>query len=105
MQIPTQGLTLTDLPAADCDGVEIIRFVQTLNGYEETGGVQALGPYVKQLRAQSPETLSLSDLRVLLFARQRAHDHQGGGWPDGDPLMDEMRLLTEEIRLRLADRF
>jgi len=102
MIIPTKDLTRAQVPASDASDVEIIRFARTLNGYEQVGGkAQDLGRYVKTLAEQPLETLSLEDLRILLFARQRAHYHQGGGWPDGDPIMDEMRLITKAIRSSL----
>ena len=102
MIIPTDELTLDDVPVSDAADREIIRFAQTLNGYDQVGGsVRDFGTYVAKLDKQPVDTLSLHDLRILLFARQRAHYHQGGGWPDSDPLMDEMRKLTLEIRSRL----
>jgi hypothetical protein len=105
MTIPTKDLTLDDVPASDSSDVDIIRFAQTLNGYHEVGGeARDLGIYVTKLDDQPLDSLSLDDLRILLFARQRAHYHQGGGWPDGDPIMDEMRMLTVLIRTRLENR-
>lgn len=102
MEIPTESLTLDDVPSSGADRLEIIRFAQTLNGYRHVAGdAIALGVYIKQFQDQPLDRLSLQDLRILLFARQRAHYHQGGGWPDGDPLMDEMRTLTAAIRSRL----
>ena len=102
MQIPTDALTLDDVPRPDAARAEIIRFAQTLNGYQEVGGQASdLGAYVAALKTQTPSSLSLNDLRMLLFARQRAHYHQGGGWPDGDPIMEQMRAITAEIRSRL----
>lgn len=42
---------------------------------------------------------------MLLFARQRAHDHQGGGWPgEPDTLLDAMRTRTAEVRRRVEAR-
>jgi hypothetical protein len=103
--IPTTALTLDQVPLPDCSNGEIIRFAQTLNGYEQVGGPAAnLGAYIKPFRDRPIESLSLEDLRILLFARQRAHYHQGGGWPDGDPIMDEMRGLTLQIRSRLEQQ-
>lgn len=105
MKIPTEKLALDDIPRSDASDLDIIRFAQTLNGYKEVGGeARDLGLYVNQLRGQPLELLSTNDLRILLFARQRAHYHQGGGWPDGDPLMDQMRMLTDEIRSRFTAR-
>ena len=104
MIIPTEELTLDDVPASDSSDGEIIRFAQTLNGYDQVGGeARDLGIYVAELDEQPLEALSLADLRILLFARQRAHYHQGGGWPDGDPIMDRMRQITVEIRSRLEN--
>ena len=105
MNISTDQLTVDDIPGPDASDRDIIVFAQTLHGYEEVGGeARDLGLYVKLLRGQPLEMLSTNDLRILLFARQRAHYHQGGGWPDGDPIMDQMRTLTDEIRSRLTDR-
>ena len=104
MIIPTEELTVDNVPAPDCADIEFIRFAQTLNGYNEIGGQAGdLGAYVTKLNERPVELLSLEELRILLFARQRAHYHQGGGWPDGDPVMDEMRMVTELIRERLLN--
>lgn len=103
MPIATNALTRAHVPGPDAPDVEVIRFAQTRNGYHAVGGeARALGAYVARLEAQPLDALSLDDLRILLFARQRAHYFEGGGWPDGDPLMDEMRKLTAVIRLRLT---
>ncbi len=111
--IPTDQLTKGDIPAADASDVDIIRFAQTLNGYNEVGGEASdLGRYLKKLddgkgaylhcaTSEMLDALSLIDLRILLFARQRAHYHQGGGWGDHDPIMDEMRKVTDVIRERV----
>lgn len=89
--IPTAQLTVKDIPASDGSDVEIIRFAHTLNGYNEVGGeASALGMYLKgldggegaYLKGQDDvmlEALSLNDLRILLFSRQRAHYFEGGG--------------------------
>ena len=103
--IPTKELTLDNVPASDSSDIEIIRFAQTLNGYQEVGGeARDLGSYVTKLKERPLDALSLDELRILLFARQRAHYHEGGGWPDGDPIMDQMRMLTAVIRSRLENR-
>ena len=105
MLISTDELTLDHVPASDATDRDIIRFAQTLNGYNQVGGdMRDFGAYVAKLEKQPRAALSLQDMRILLFARQRAHYHQGGGWPDGDPIMDAMRMLTREIRSRLASR-
>ncbi len=102
MIIPTDELTLDYVPISDASDTEIIRFAQTLNGYEQVeGNAGNLGAYVRGLDEQPLDALALNELRILLFARQRAHYHQGGGWPDGDPIMDQMRILTGVIRSRL----
>ena len=101
--IPTDELTLDDVPETDAASGEIIRFAQTLNGYRHVGGeARDFSAYVAKLRERPLDALSLDELRILLFARQRAHYHQGGGWPDGDPIMDEMRKLMSSIRSRLG---
>lgn len=102
MHIPTNELAPDDVPAPGASDAEIIRFAQTLDGYRHVGGeARDLGACVRRLDAQPPHPLSVDDLRVLLFARQRAHHHQGDGWSGEDPLMDEMRSLTAAIRGRL----
>ncbi len=112
--IPTDQLTTKDIPSSEASDTDIIRFAQTLNGYTEVGGEASElgkyigafdggeGAYLRKMDAGMAEALPLNDLRILLFARQRAHYHQGGGWPDGDPVMDEMRVLTDVIRRRVA---
>ena len=105
--LPTEALTVSRVPGPDASTTDIIRFAQTLNGYTEVGGedASALGAYIKPLKAAAPKSLSLRDLRILLFARQRAHYHQGGGWPgEPDTLMEAMRALTAHIRERVAER-
>ena len=103
MLIPTDELTLDDLPRADCSDRDLIRFAQSLDGYAAVGGDMAdFNSYVDALRDRPRDDLALTDLRILLFATQRAHYFQGGGWPDRpDPLMGEMRHLTDLIRTQL----
>lgn len=102
MTIPTHDLTLDDVPTADAPAGAVICFAQTLNGYEAVGGdVHALAASVARAEAQPLAALSLEDLRLLLFARQRAHYYEGGGWGGDDPILDEMRMLTALIRKRL----
>ena len=100
-RIPTRQLELATVPAADAETSEVIRFAQTYNGYKAVGmeGIQAISA---RLKADGPDGFSLDELRAALFARQRAHYHQGGAWPGGsDPLMDEMRELVAAIRQRV----
>lgn len=104
MLISSDDLKLEDIPDQGASDLVIIRFAQTLNGYEQVGGDAAsLGVYLKELEKHPVASLPLNDLRILLFARQRAHYHQGGGWQDGDPLMDEMRALVQVIRSRVEN--
>ncbi len=112
-KIPTDKLTLDDIPATEASDRDFIGFAQTLNGYTEVGGeaselgkyIRAFdggeGAYLRRVDVGMLEALSTNDLRILLFARQRAHYHQGGGWPNDDPLMDEMRRITDVIRGRV----
>lgn len=111
--IPTDQLAKADIPGAEASDIDIIRFAQSLNGYDEVGGEASdLGKYIKRLNGgegtyldyatcEMLDSLSLNDLRILLFARQRAHYFAGGGWGDHDPIMDEMRKLTDAIRERV----
>ena len=103
MLIPTHELTLDDLPLADCSDRDLIRFAHSLDGYAAVGGtMRDFSAHVEALRDRSPDALTLDDLRLLLFATQRAHYFQGGGWPGHpDPLMGEMRHLTDLIRTQL----
>lgn len=100
MIIPTENLTLEHIPAPDAAGRDFIVFAQTLNGYEEVGGdVGEFGKFVAALEDRPIEELSLTELRILLFALQRAHYFSGGGWPgEEDSIMNEVRQLTEAIR-------
>ncbi len=56
-----------------------------------------------RLEERGPSELSVHDLRILLFAKQRAHYYSGGGRAGHDPIMDEMRAIVELIRGRLED--
>lgn len=101
MKIPTNQLSLEAIPSEDASNQDILNFVSTLNGYNEVkGGMPAFTAYVKNLNQKALESLTINDLRILLFARQRAHYSSGGGWGDHDPIMDEMRLIVKEIRGR-----
>lgn len=100
--LPSAALTPSRVPDASASDVEVLRFAQTIDGYEVTGGVDGLNARLASF--QETERLGLDDLRVLLFAWQRAHYHQGGAWGPEDPLMDEMRALTARIRARVEAR-
>lgn len=105
MIIPSKDLTLDDVPRAGASDLEIIQFAQTLNGYGQVGGqASELGEYVDKLNQQPLTALSLDDLRILLFALQRAHYYQGGGWGEDDPILEQMRRVTRVIRLRMEAR-
>lgn len=102
--LPTVALTSGAIPDASSSDQAIIRFAQTFNAYDEVGqeGINAL---LGRQRAGELEAPTLDELRTLLFARQRAHYHQGGGWPgEPDTLMEEMRALVAEIRQRVEAR-
>ena len=106
-RLPTAALTPSRLPAPDGPAQALIRFAQSLDGYEAIGaeGASDLGRWAERHRDTPLEGLSLHDLRVVLFARQRAHYHQGGGWPgEPDSVLEEMRTLTGAIRGRVARR-
>lgn len=99
-QLPTCALTLSRIPARDAANRDIIRFAQSLDGYAVCGGREALVDHLRNVRGGHG---SVNDVRLSLFATQRAHYFQGGGYGDDDPLMDDMRSLTEHIRRLVAD--
>jgi len=99
--VPTHQLELATLPAADADDVEYIQFAQTFNGYT-VAGMEGVNAIAARLKADGFSKFSLDELRLALFARQRAHYHQGGAWPgEPDTLMNQMRELAAEIRQRV----
>ncbi|GAB5535775.1 MAG: hypothetical protein Rubg2KO_20240 [Rubricoccaceae bacterium] len=102
LYLPTRDLTLEAIPEPDADSRDLIQFSGTFNGYMAVGmdEVQALAA---RLRDEGFQGFTLNELRVALFARQRAHYHQGGAWPgEPDTIMDQMRELVAEIRQRVA---
>jgi O-acetyl-ADP-ribose deacetylase len=110
--LPSVALTPGRVPAPGASDAEVVRFALSLHGYAVVGAEEAppgtyletLGAYLQTLDTSHPERLDLDALCILLFAKQRAHYFEGGGWPYGDPLMDEMRALTALIRERVAAR-
>ena len=101
--LPTAALRPSDVPPADAPDIDVLRFATSINGYEDLGH-GGFGPLRERLAADGPDALSLHELRLVLFIRQRAHYHQGGAWGPDDPLMDEMRGLTAEIGRRVQAR-
>ena len=102
--LPSEALTPGTVPDASSSAIDVIRFAQTVNAYEEVGqeGIQAT---LARYETDGLAPLTLDEVRVVLFARQRAHYHQGGGWPgEPDTLMDEMRKLVAEIHQRVVAR-
>ena len=98
--LPTVALTPSRVPPPEASGAAIIAFAQTLNGYDEMGGHAPLADFVRRAEAEPAATLSLRDLRLLLFFRQRADYHQGGS--EGE--MRRMRALVGLIRDRVRAR-
>lgn len=98
--LPTVALTRSRVPDRDADSVEIIRFAQTINGYEHAEPAR-LGALTERVEAGEADALSLHELRLALFSMQRAHYHQGGGWPgEVDTLLERMRTLVGALRER-----
>ena len=101
IHIQSKNLTLEPIPSPDADALDIIRFSSTFNGYM-VAGMEGVNAIAARLKDDGFGDFSLEELRVALFARQRAHYHQGGAWPgQPDSLMDEMRELVAEIRQRV----
>lgn len=98
--LPTEAFTLANVPGPEAERREVIRFATSLNGTEAVGR-EDVRAAASAWTADGPEALDLHGLRVALFARQRAHYASGGGWPDGDPILDEMREIVAEIRRRV----
>lgn len=104
--LPSAALTTAHVPSPDAPASEVIRFATSMNGYQVVGGKASdLGRYVKRFGGDAYEDLSLDDLRILLFARQRQHYHQGGGYPgEPDALVLEMRAIIVEVARRIEAR-
>lgn len=101
--IHSVNLRPEDIPAADAPSQEILRFSSTSvgNGAYAFHTDRSLAVQERYV-AGGAEGLSLDDLRGLLHITQRAHYHQGGGWPgQPDTLMERMRALTAEIGRRV----
>lgn len=101
--LPTVALTADHVPEADAPARAIIAFAQSLDGYTEAGSPAEIKSWMDRVDADGPHALDLNSLRIALFGFQRAHYGQGGGWPDGDPVMDRMREITAAIREKVAE--
>ena len=101
--LPTAALRPSDVPAGDAPDGDVLRFATSIDGYEDLDQA-GFGRLRERLAADGPGALSLHELRLVLFIRQRAHDHQGGAWGSEDPMMDEMRGFVDEIRRRVEAR-
>ena len=84
--------------------MDMIGFATSINGYAEAGGTAEVASLHKRFESEGHATMTLHELRIVLFGFQRAHYHQGGAWGDSDPVMDRMRALTGVIRERVAER-
>lgn len=99
--LPTPALTRSRIPEADAEAEAILHFAQTINGYEDAEPAR-LADLATRVESGEAEALSLHELRLALFSIQRAHYHQGGGWPgEVDTLLERMRALTATIRARV----
>lgn len=97
--LPTEALTPSRTPPVGASDSDIIRFAQTLNGYDECGGHEGLAHAIDQMPGL--HAAPLHQLRLKLFMTQRQHYFQGGSWGPEDPLMDEMREICDIIRMRV----
>jgi O-acetyl-ADP-ribose deacetylase (regulator of RNase III) len=102
--LPSVALTPDTVPAPDAPDRDVIAFTRTFDAYAEVGQ-EALSAAVAWFRRGGVWLLTLDELRVALFGLQRAHYHQGGGWPgQEDLLMTDMRAVAAEIHRRVVAR-
>ena len=96
-------LHLEDIPAPDAAWKDIWRFTTTSVGNGAYGlHSETCIALRDQFVADGPGGLTLDDLRGLLHITQRAHYHQGGGYPgEPDRLMERMRALVGAIGERV----
>ena len=97
--LASAALTPDQVPGPEASSPAVLAFALTIDGYAEADG-DALARLAHRWDRGDP--LSLHELRLALFFKQRAHHDTGGTWGPTDPLMDAMVALVAEIRQRLA---
>lgn len=100
--LPTEALTPTNTPPVGASNTDIIRFAQTLNGYDVCGDRKSLERTIE--RMPYLRACTVHQLRLRLFLTQRQHYHQGGSWGPEDPVMESMREICTLIRERVLDQ-
>ncbi len=100
--LPTQAMTPSRTPPMGASDSHVIRFAQTLNGYDDCGGRQGLTAALMAMPGL--HACTLHQLRLQLFMTQRQHYDQGGSWGPEDPLMEGMRELCAIIRTRVLEQ-
>jgi hypothetical protein len=95
--LPSEALTLADVPSPDAPLRQIFRFALTWDGYERAGSSDACARV-----ANARRNGTLDDLRTCLFFEQRRFRHFGTA-PEGEDLA-YVRGLVRQIRDRLAER-
>lgn len=102
--IPTEGLTLANVPAPDADLKLLEEFCLTVDGYQgERFSIDDLLELARRVERDGLEVASMNDLRTAAFIRQRELRWTTHGDEVADaPLVRRIRTLVAEIRRRLA---
>jgi len=100
--LPTAALTASRIPDPDAPSQQIIRFATSFDGYAHASHDELAALRGRYESGEGP-SLSLHELRLVLFVTQRAHYHQGGAWPGvPDTLLLRMREIVRTLRQRVA---
>ncbi len=98
-QIATADLTLGDVPSPDAPFQEILSFASSFNGYVGITGHQEIHALGGRWDEVGGASMSLTELRRVLFIKFRG-DYHNGGYSDS-PFRPQMRQLVREITERL----
>jgi hypothetical protein len=91
----SQTLLLSQIPSADAEWVEIVRFAHTFNGDKYWGSRERCSEI-----ANARQMDTLEDLRTCLFFEQRRWNHFGEA-PDANA-MRYIRSLISQIRAKVS---
>jgi hypothetical protein len=84
--IPSELLTVADLPSTDAPEDAYHRFALSFNGYEEMGSVRRCGRIangsIERWRSDGQLPQMIDELRACLFFEQRRWHHFGFGFDD-----------------------
>lgn len=104
--IPTEALTLADVPPPDAQLEVLEEFCLTIDGYQgERFSIDFLLAEAQRVERLGLENATLDELRSAAFIRQRELRWTTYGDEVADaPLVRSIRGLVGEIRRRVQDR-